>query len=245
AIVLAMVALWPPTSGTRLAYGLGMLLAFDVSLGFNGVSYRLFYDYFLPFRALRIPARMGIMVGFSLAVLAGFGAARVESWIRSATARRVTMIAVGMVMLVEYASKPLDLRQIPLALPEVYADLVRDRGDSPTAPIFEYPASPFDDPTYMYYSTFHWQLLLNGYSGFFPPSYGRLQGSLQGFPDDESMRALEARGARYVVIHGERLFGDRYETLIPRLDRRRELSLVSRRPWQHSEVSLYRVVYGS
>jgi hypothetical protein len=59
------------------------------------------------------------------------------------------------------------------------------------------------------------------------------------------MRALEARGARYVVIHGERLFGDRYETLIPRLDRRRELSLVSRRPWQHSEVSLYRVVYGS
>ena len=49
-------------STTRLAYGLG-LLAFDVSLGFNGLPTAL-YDYFLPARALRIPARMGMMVGF-------------------------------------------------------------------------------------------------------------------------------------------------------------------------------------
>jgi hypothetical protein len=34
-------------------YGLGLLLAFDVSLGFNGVIYPALYDYFLPFKALR------------------------------------------------------------------------------------------------------------------------------------------------------------------------------------------------
>ena len=66
----------PATRTSPLAYALGLLLAFDVSLGFNGVIYRALYDYFLPFKALRIPARMGLMVGFSLAVLAGYGAAR-------------------------------------------------------------------------------------------------------------------------------------------------------------------------
>jgi hypothetical protein len=42
----------------------------------------------------------------------------------------------------------------------------------------------------MYYSTFHWQSLLNGYSGFFPPSYGQLMNAMRAFPDDESMHAL-------------------------------------------------------
>ena len=64
-------------SRTEFAYGLGLLLAFDVSLGLNGLTYSPLYDYFLPFRALRIPARMGIMVGFSLAVLAGYGVTRI------------------------------------------------------------------------------------------------------------------------------------------------------------------------
>ena len=55
-----------------------------MSLGFNGLLYRALYDYFLPFKALRIPARMGLMVGFSLAVLAGYGVARIAGRLRSA-----------------------------------------------------------------------------------------------------------------------------------------------------------------
>ena len=52
---------------------------------------------------------------------------------------------------------------------------------------------------------------------------------------------------RYLVIHGERLLGARYETLIPDLDKRPDLTLLSRtpaaRPGQHGEISVYRVVY--
>ena len=70
---------------------LGLILAFDVSLGFNGVIYRGLYDYFLPFKALRIPARMGLMVGFSLAVLAGYGATRIAERLRSVNARRAVV----------------------------------------------------------------------------------------------------------------------------------------------------------
>jgi hypothetical protein len=231
----------------RLAYALGLLLALDVSLGFNGFTYRVLYDYFLPIRALRVPARMGLFVGFSLAVLAGYGIARLARGVASQTMRRALFATAAALMLVEYASRPIDLAEIRTTAPEVYADIVRDRGDGPRAALFEFPASTLDDPTYLYYSTFHWQNLINGYSGFFPPPYIRLLDMMLRFPDDSSIEALRARGAAYLVVHGERLYGDRYETLIPQLDQRPDLRLVSRRPWfasgKHSEISAYKILY--
>ncbi len=89
--------------------GLGLLLAFDMSLGFNGPLYGALYQTFLPFHALRVPARMGIMVSFSLAVLTGYGATRIAGWIQSPSLRSVTLTIIGALMLIEYASKPLPL----------------------------------------------------------------------------------------------------------------------------------------
>jgi hypothetical protein len=247
AVALAIVGLWPPFSRTRVAYALGLLLAFDISLGFNGLLYGALYDHVLPFRALRIPARMGLIVSFSLAVLAGFGLARIAAWIRTPRLRALALAGLGGLMLIEYASKPLQLWQAPTRPPEVYADILRDRGDGPTTVLFEFPTSSATDPAYLYYSTFHWQTLINGYSGFFPPSYTRMAHAMENFPDERSIDAIKAHGVRYLVVHGEYLFGQRYETLIPELDRRADLSLVSRRPWQladkHAEISVYRVSY--
>jgi len=245
AVALAIVGLWPPLNAIRLAYGLGLLLAFDVSLGFNGLLYPALYDYFLPFKALRVPARMGLMVGFSLAILAGYGVARIAGRLGSGWARRAVVGALGALMLVEYASKPIQLWTAPLSPPPAYADIVRDRGDSPTAVLFEYPIGLIEDAAYSYYSTFHWQWLVNGYSGFFPPSYRRLASAMPDFPDEPSMDAIRSHGVRYLVIHGEYLRGDRYKTLIPQLDRRPDLTLVTRHPWatlsKHSEISVYRL----
>jgi hypothetical protein len=225
------------------AYALGLVLAVDVSLGFNGWSYPLFYEYALPFRGLRVPARMGIMAGFALAVLAGFGAA----WLLRRRGGPAIVAALAALMLVEYASRPLDLRRIPTAPPATYADLVRDVGDSPAATLFEFPASALDDPTYMYFSTFHWQHLVNGYSGFFPPSYRRLADAVRDFPDAASIGAVKSRGPRYLLVHGERLFGARYEEIVARLAARPDLTLLSRHPavgpGGHGEISLYRVSY--
>ena len=85
------------------------------------------------------------MVGFSLAVLAGYGAARIAERLRSEPARRAVLARSGMLMLVEYASTPLELWTAPLQPPQVCADLVRDRGDSPTAVLFEFPTGLIED----------------------------------------------------------------------------------------------------
>ncbi|PYR12667.1 MAG: hypothetical protein DMF99_03730, partial [Acidobacteria bacterium] len=230
AVALAVVALWPTSdhestkarkherekTGVKLAYALGLLIAFDVSLGFNGIVYRALYGYLLPFRALRIPARMGIMVAFSLAVLAGYGAARIGEMIEQPRHRRLVFTALGLVLLLEYASKP-------------------------------FPTGHMEDPEYLYYSTFHWQYLVNGYSGFFPPSYLKVVKAVADFPDAASFDVIKSHGARYVVVHGDWLYGARYKELVAALDRRPDLKLISRHPWQredhHSEISAYRVVY--
>jgi hypothetical protein len=235
--------------GTRavLAYAAGLVIAFDLSLGFNGISYRLLYEFVLPFRGLRVPARMGVMTGFSLAVLSGFGIHALMAAAPSRARARWIAGAAAALMLVEYASKPLDLRQIPTEPPASYADVVADRGDNPTTTLFEFPASPLDDPSYMYYSTFHWQYLVNGYSGFFPPSYNVVLNAVKEFPDQRSFDAIKARGARYLLVHGERLFGARYEELGVALAERKDLTLISRRPAVgpngHGEISLYRISY--
>jgi Dolichyl-phosphate-mannose-protein mannosyltransferase len=258
AVALAIVGLWPLSkhertkaqrreTAVRLAYALGLLLAFDVSLGFNGFVYGALYDHFLPFRALRIPARMGIMVSFSLAVLGGYGAARLAAAMRTPRAKQIALAAVGALILIEYASKPLPLWTPPLAPPAVYAAIERDRGDSPTAVLFEFPTGHMEDPEYLYYSVFHWQFLVNGYSGFFPPSYQKVVRGVADFPDGASFDMIKSHGARYLVVHGEWLYGARYETLIPQLDRRPDLRLVTRVPWtredHHSEISVYRIDY--
>jgi hypothetical protein len=191
---------------------------------------------------------MGLLVAFSLAVLAGYGVVRLTEAIRSPSARRALVVLLGFAMLAEYASKPLTLQIIPTGPSEAYADMVKDLGDSPAATIFEYPASLLHDPTYMYYSTFHWQNLVNGYAGFFPQWYGRLTLAMERFPDDGSVGTVKTHGARYILVHGERLIGNRYRRLTYQLDAWPGLTLVSRRPserqGQHGEISVYRVSYG-
>ena len=161
--------------------------------------------------------------------------------------RQIAFVALGLVLLLEYASKPLPLWRPPTTPPDVYADIARDRGDGPTAVLFEFPTGHMEDPEYLYFSTFHWEYLVNGYSGFFPPSYLKVVRAVADFPDAASFDMIKSHGARYIVVHGEWLYGARYEELVASLDRRPDLKLISRHPWQredhHSEISAYRVSY--
>ena len=242
AVALAAVALWPPLSPVRAAYALGLMFAVDLTLGFNGLIYRLLYEHVTPFRALRIPALAVILVGFSLAVLAGFGVARMSARITSAGARAGLTLVACVAVLAECRSTPVQLTTIPGGAPPIYEDLRHDIGNSPTAVLVEVPVMFGGDQMYMYYATFHWQRLVNGYSGFFPGSYQQLRAVMQGFPDARALAVLRERGVRYAVIHGELLEREEYRRLIGAIDTCRcELTLVARRPWQGRETSLYRL----
>ncbi len=79
------------------------------------------------------------------------------------------------------------------------------------------------EPLYSYLSTFHWQPLVNGYSGFYPPSYLARLDDVAGFPDQPSIRRLRSDGVRYLVVHISRLEEDRRQIVLDML--RQDLGL--------------------
>jgi hypothetical protein len=199
---LAVAALVPPISPLALGYLAGAGAAFDLSLGLNGLGYRWLYDMVPGFHALRIPARFGMFFGLMLAVLAGFGVARAIRARSILVQTTVVLVAVGLVTL-ESRSRPLDLSQLVDQSPAVYTWLAQQ----PPAVVCEYPVGNLQgragpqDATYMYYSTRHWQRLVNGYSGFTPPSYNDLLEHLRDFPSASSIAYLRERGVTLLLVH--------------------------------------------
>jgi hypothetical protein len=161
------------------------------------------YEHVVAYRALRVPARFAVLVNMFLAILAGVGCAQMMRRLPSEQKRNLLLLLLAGGVVVESLNRPLELRDMPPHTPAVYEWL---RGKE-SGPILEYPAARLEgrvgpqDATYMYYSTTHWRPLLNGYSGFVPPSYLELLDRLRGFPDAASIAYLRQRRVRYLLVH--------------------------------------------
>ena len=232
-VVLALVALWPPVRMVRVVYAVGLVVAFDLSLGSNGIMYPLLYDWCLPFRGLRAPARYSMLVGLSLAILAGFGAARLIESVRSRRGR-VAFAAVLCAVILAEPKPPVAVGPLP-PVPEVYRALA----GHPVGAIAVLPMLHAVAAQYVYYSTFHWLPMVNGYSGALPPSYRPLHSAVQRFPDGVSLSALRSYGVSHVVLH-EEFYGDgEYRDVIAQVERRPELVFVSQSTDGRFESRIY------
>jgi hypothetical protein len=176
----------------------------------------------------------------TLAILAGFGAVRLlERWPAKQNA-----ITAAMLMLVMIEAVPImPLEPAWLAPPDIYKTIA---GREPPAVVAEFPM-PRDiyrsdfDARYLYFSTFHWQYLVNGNSGFFPPSYVELLERERDFPSDAALAYLRSRGVQYLTMHGRFTNVDRYRNTIAWLDARADLELVATAPLDGVESRLYRL----
>jgi Dolichyl-phosphate-mannose-protein mannosyltransferase len=201
AFLLAVVAvLLRRPSRTVITYLLGAVVAFEASLGLRGYCYAFLYDHITAFHALRAPARLGMFVVFFLAVLAGFGYAHLASGLRARWRGALLAALVGAVML-EYVTS-IAIVPYPNAAPPVYRLLATQ----PEGVVAEFPMPginglPGEDPKYEYLSIFHWKPLVNGYSGFYPPTYIRRVLDVRRFPEPFALRVLRRDGVRYVVVH--------------------------------------------
>ena len=239
--LIALIGLWPPMSAARIAYAIALVVAFDLSLGFNGLLYPWFHAYVMPYRGLRVPARMAMLVGFSLAVLAGYGAARLMRLTRNKPlASRLLFGAMTVLMFAEYRAT-LQLKTIPRTPPPIYDALSEGRRNV----LLELPLIRPDisiEPMFMYFSTFHWYTLVNGYSGFKPPSYDELLKAIEGFPDGASLAELRRRGVNHVIVHEAYFPRGAYDTMVSRLDRCPDFERVTALRWRDRESRLYRLL---
>jgi hypothetical protein len=240
-IVLAVAGLAVPLPAGVVAYATALAVAADASLGTHGSTYPVLYTRVLPFRGLRAPDRFAVLVGFSLAVLAGYGVARILTRMQRREWRLLT--TAGLVVLVTVEAAP-SLRLTPVweAVPPIYASLPA----GPETVIVDLPFPQRDGSTdgeysFLYFATFHHKRMVNGGSGFYPPWYDPLAELMRTFPNDRAMTALRAHGAEYLVLHGAFHAPSDYARVAAALGARDDVSLVATATWNGAESRLYRV----
>jgi hypothetical protein len=204
------------TSSIPRFYFWVLLLSFVFSLGpiihshgqaiFQYGPYGFLHQYFPGFEGLRAPSRFVIMVVFSLCVLAGFGLNTMLAKIKRAKAKVLITVIASLLILFEYASVPIKMAPIPTGknIPLVYQWLSKQKGEFPILelPLPNIPEEVWRETIRVYYSTYHWKKLVNGYSGYFPPDYDFLyQKGIKGFPSEDSVGLLQKLGIKYLIIH--------------------------------------------
>lgn len=181
--------------------------------------YRLLFENVPGFDGVRVPARFAMIVAFTLAVLAGYGA-NVLSRAPFGRGALVVAVAFGFLEAIRVpftVNGMLPLRDFnapearvfrPARAPAVYHELAKQPSNTV---VIELPLGPRDfDLRAMFYSTVHWRPVVNGYSGFYPPHYGRLMTELSEIPRhaDISLQTLRSTGATHLVLHEAAYRGD-------------------------------------
>jgi hypothetical protein len=235
-LALAAAALAPPLGPTRVAYLAGLLAAFDGSRGMNGLAYPYLYAYFPPARGLRVPARFSVLVGLSLAVLAGFATRRLLG--RLPPWKGHLVFGVLVLVIVADLQPRVELQPVWREPPHIYTSV------DPTGFVlaeFPFPTDPLElmyNLPYMYFSLWHGAEMVNGYSGFSPPDYPEFSQSLAGFPNEPALSRLRQRGVTHVTVNCA-LYGDRCETVLEAIAASPALHLVAESEWQGEIVNLY------
>ena len=149
----------------------------------------------VPFMSfLRAPARWGAVVLLAVSVLAGIG-------IQLMVGRRRWLVAVLLLVVAVEVKAVWPLLPVP-EVPEAYRRLAT----LPRGPVveFHFPYRESDlhnHAKFMYWSMWHWQPLVNGYSDYIPEDFRQIRVPINGFPNPESFEILRARQVRYVVLH--------------------------------------------
>jgi len=162
--------------------------------------YRALHATIPLFQAIRVLAHIGQIVLLMLAILAGYGVAVLQrGWTQS---RSWPLAAMLWLVIVngEALRAPIGYTWFG-GVPKVY-DVLAGAPDAIVAEApFPIPQQWFLNAPYMVNATRHWRPLLNGYSGFRPPSYERSYEAMRTFPSDESLLALSGLGVTHVVVH--------------------------------------------
>jgi hypothetical protein len=226
AIVLAAVGLASyrrsPADRRRvlLAYLLLALVAVWASFGPQLGLYS-WLEHLVPgMWLIRAPARFGIVVMFAVAALAGAGVARLtprREWLSA-----VLVVAIATELAVKtsewgWPSWPLRVSGPPSLAYQKLATLPRG--------VFVEFKFPYESSDYhshasaMFWSTYHWMPMVNGYSDLIPPDFEKIAVPINGFPDPASFEIMKAKRVRYVLWHTGDYEGASRDVLNDRLAR--------------------------
>ncbi|MFH1175812.1 MAG: discoidin domain-containing protein [Acidobacteriota bacterium] len=199
-------------------YWLVLVLAFLFTFGNDG-PYSLLHNYVPGFDGLRAITRWHVFVMLPVALFSGFGMRAVLAR-RRKLGRIILSVAAPLVLLVEYACIPLRLDAMPVGaeIPAVYRWLAEHAGAKD--PVLELPLPAGDEPSWrvecprVYFSTYHFRPIVNGFSGFPAPVHSELRRRVVTQSLAETASDVRELGVRYLVVHHEGWRPGKLEALI-------------------------------
>jgi hypothetical protein len=180
-----------------LAFGLaGFALSFGASLP----GYAWMQEHIPLLQGIRAAARWGQLFLIAVAILAGFGFARLQSRWSARSWWPVCAAAVMLLITVEALRAPLRMRHFA-GIPSVHGRLAPLDIDAMVVfPL--YGGDQFNrNAEYLLHQTRHWKPMLNAYSSFAPPIFYELASALQKFPDESAVAQLKSHGFSHVLLH--------------------------------------------
>jgi hypothetical protein len=229
---------WWRANPQRIFYLMLAGLALWASLGPSWGLYALLYRLIPGFDALRVPARLAVLVTLAWAVLAAYGWQRLAAlWPGKAGLRRGLLAGVSLLILLESCSLPVPWLQVYDFTPPVYQWLAGQPAGSVVfeAPTMGHMGDQARDARYLYWSSKHRQPLVNGYSGFFPPGYRELAEIAGRLPEaGELLPELRRRGTRFLVLHLKEYPQSSRHGLLKGLRRNQQLREVYTSEWDYA-----------
>ncbi len=210
------------------------------------------------FKALRVPARFGMLTDFALVVLAAGGAAAGWRWLarrlQPVPRRAVAVLVTGLLavaVLVETAAVPIPLDPLARA-PETTAPY-HWLATQPDGAVLDLPVyfARYSRATLMYWSTYHWHPLVEGYSGFLPPNYWerlspfihnleRPNGTTSravSYVDEGTIGLVRDLGVRYIIFHRSDYHAEDWPLVLAALER----TDVAERAYVSDDTAIYRL----
>ncbi len=187
----------------RMAVAFGVV-AFALSFGPAFPPYRWLYHVFPLMSGIRGAARFGQIALVSIGILAGFGLASLSG---SMSRRRAVVLSVFLIVAANVEAWRAPIGYFPYrGIPPVYDALDTIGRDAVLVWVpFHSPTQVWLDAPFMLISTRSWHPMLNGYSGFTPPSYERHAAALNDFPDGPSIKYLQDAGVTHVLVDGRNM----------------------------------------
>jgi hypothetical protein len=150
---------------------------------------------------LRTPVRLGVLALCAFDLLAALGLAVVPR-------RRLRVAgAVLALAILAFELRPAGLAGIVGPAPPA-PPTAAWLATAPRGPVLELPWDQdylSEGALHLYWSTLHWQPMVNGWGGFYPSGSFDLVDLGRRFPSGPVVRRLRAEGIRYVVVHLDRV----------------------------------------
>ena len=159
------------------------------------------------FEFIRVPARLAVVTMLALAV---FSALILSTFAAQSKLLKIAVPFIfALIVVTDHFYLPIDIItkqgfKPPKDIPKVYQWLGQQPGDFS---IIEIPLkkSLWKETEYMYYSIFHWKKMVNGYSGFEPPSYSEAVKLFNHFPNVPALKWARDHNIKYLIVHTNEL----------------------------------------